>query len=97
MIHHKHTEVFMKNAKRILALAGVILLVAMYVLTLIFSLFKSPVANMLFRASFMCTFIIPIFIYANILVFQYLQNKKERDQMKNELNSSTTKNDSGKA
>lgn len=87
----------MKNAKRILALAGVILLVAMYVLTLIFSLFKSPVANMLFRASFMCTFIIPIFIYANILVFQYLQNKKERDQMKNEINSSTTKNNSGKA
>ena len=86
----------MKNAKRILALAGVVLLVAMYVLTLIFSLFKSPVANMLFRASFMCTFIIPIFIYANILVFQHLQNKKERDQMKDEIESSTTKNDSSK-
>lgn len=86
----------MKNAKRILALAGVVLLVAMYVLTLIFSLFKSPVANMLFRASFMCTFIIPIFIYANILVFQHLQNKKERDQMKDEMESSTTENDSSK-
>ena len=82
-------EVTMKNAKRILALTGVILLVAMYVLTLIFSLFKSPLANMLFRASFMCTFIIPIFIYANILVWQHLQNRKEREQMKDDTDTDT--------
>ena len=78
----------MKKAKRFLALAGVVLLVSMYVLTLIFSLFKSPLANMLFRASFMCTFIIPVFIYANMLVFQHLQNKKERKQLRDEEASS---------
>ena len=53
----------MKKAKRFLALAGVVLLVSMYVLTLIFS-------------------------YANMLVFQHLQNKKEREQLRDEEASS---------
>ena len=86
----------MKNIKRFMALTGVILLVAMYVLTLIFSLFKSPVANMLFRASFMCTFIIPIFIHINIRFYEYLQLKKKREQMMNEAESSSNQDNNTK-
>lgn len=70
----------MKNIKRYLALAGVVLLVGLYVLALVFAFIKSPVANMLFRAAFISTFVIPIFIYANILVYRYLEQRKDRDK-----------------
>lgn len=70
----------MKNIKRYLALAGVVLLVGLYVLALVFAFIKSPVANMLFRAAFISTFVIPIFIYANILIYRYLEQRKDRDK-----------------
>ena len=70
----------MKNIKRYLALAGVVLLVGLYVLALVFAFIKSPVANMLFRAAFISTFVIPIFIYTNILVYRYLEQRKDRDK-----------------
>lgn len=70
----------MKNIKRYLALAGVFLLVGLYVLALVFAFIKSPVASMLFRAAFISTFVIPIFIYANILVYRYLEQRKDRDK-----------------
>lgn len=73
----------MKNAKRYLALAGVVLLVGLYVLALVFAFIKSPVANMLFRAAFISTFIIPIFIYANMLVYRYLEQRRDRDKDNN--------------
>lgn len=52
----------MKNVKRIMALAGVVLLVLMYVMTLVFAIFDSSASHGMFWASVACTIIIPVFI-----------------------------------
>ena len=54
----------MKKAKRIFALAGAVILIALYLLTFLFSLMDSDLAHGLFGASFACTFIIPVVSYA---------------------------------
>ena len=51
----------MKKAKRILALIGVIFLVAMYLSTLIFSLIDSPLASDLLKGSVAATILVPFF------------------------------------
>ncbi|MFA9378586.1 MAG: hypothetical protein ACERKZ_17870 [Lachnotalea sp.] len=63
--------------KRILALIGVALLVSLYVITFIFSLMNSPNATNLFKASFYSTIIVPILLYAYILVYNYIKNNKQ--------------------
>lgn len=68
----------MKNVKRILALLGVILLVAMYGSTLFFALSDHPDALGWLMASIGCTIIIPVFLYSYILVYKYLKNKKDK-------------------
>lgn len=59
--------------KRILAIIGVIILAGMYILTLVFSLIRGEMAWDLFKASIYCTLIIPIFLYAYILIYKYLK------------------------
>ena len=68
----------MKKTKRILALAGVILLVGMYLLTLILAIMQNEFAQALFRASFACTFIIPVLLYAYMLFYRV--NHKDQDE-----------------
>ena len=63
----------MKKAKRILALIGAILLVCMYACTLIFALTGSPASTGLFRASVAATILIPVLLYAYILVARLLK------------------------
>ena len=70
----------MKNMKRIFALAGAVILIALYLLTFLFSLMDSELAHGLFGASFACTFIIPVVSYACILV--YLLSHKDDDDQK---------------
>lgn len=53
----------MEKFKRIAALVGVILLVALYLGTLIFALIGSEFANMMFRACIAATILIPPLIY----------------------------------
>lgn len=67
----------MKKAKRILALSGVVLLVAMYVATLIFALLDSPNSFALFKASVYCTIVIPVIVYSGTLIFNNAGRKKE--------------------
>lgn len=67
----------MKNMKRFLALTGAALLVCMYVATLIFALIDSPAANRLFQASVAATILIPVLLYAYILVARILKKDNE--------------------
>ena len=62
----------MKKAKRIFALAGAVILIALYLLTFLFSLG-------LFGASFACTFIIPVVSYACILLYR-LSHKDDSEK-----------------
>ena len=65
----------MKKLQRILAIAGVVLLVGMYAATLIFALSGSPESDGWFKASIACTIIVPVFLYANMLVYKVLKNR----------------------
>ena len=69
----------MKKAKRIFALAGAVILIALYLLTFLFSLMDSDLAHGLFGASFACTFIIPVVTYACILLYR-LSHKDDSEK-----------------
>ena len=62
----------MKKAKRILALIGVIFLVAMYLSTLIFSLIDSPLASDLLKGS--ATILVPVVLYGFVLFSRLFGN-----------------------
>lgn len=68
----------MKKVQRILALAGVILLAAMYGSTLFFAVSGNPDSAGWFKASIACTIIVPVFLYANVLVYRVLKNRDEK-------------------
>ncbi|MGF7011803.1 hypothetical protein M2145_002159 [Lachnospiraceae bacterium PF1-21] len=65
--------------KRVFALLGAIILLAMYANTLIFALMDSPKSQDLLKASIACTFIIPVFLYAYSLVYRVIK-EKEKDK-----------------
>ena len=70
----------MKKTKRILALAGAILLILMYVLTFIFAMIDHPMAGNLFRGSLACSMIIPVLLYGYILVYR-LASKNDENKL----------------
>ena len=65
----------MKKAKRILALIGVIFLVAMYLSTLIFSLIDSPLASDLLKGSVAATILVPVVLYGFVLFSRLFGNE----------------------
>lgn len=65
----------MQKLKRILALAGAILLAGMYIITLILGLTASPDTKGMLMASIACTVIIPCLLYAFMLVARVLDNR----------------------
>lgn len=67
----------MEKIKRILALIGVILLAALYVSTLVFALMDSPAADGLLRASIAATILVPVLLYAYIMITRLLKNRRE--------------------
>lgn len=83
----------MKKIQRIFALLGVVLLLAMYGVTMVFAVSGSPNSEGWFKASIACTIIVPVFLYANVLIYRYLKNRDEKmddrkqdDQAKNKKN-----------
>ena len=70
----------MKNRKRIFAIIGIILLVAMYASTLIFALSDHPDALGWLMASIGSTIIIPVFLYAYIIVYKYMKDRNKKDE-----------------
>lgn len=72
----------MKNTKRVLALVAAILLFGMYLSTLIFALIGSPHSTDLLWASIACTIILPVLIYAYLLVYRLTRHDDQDDQKK---------------
>lgn len=64
----------MKKIKRILAIAGVILLALLYIATLIFAMIGSEDAMNWFRASIYATVVIPVLIWAYNMIYRLLKN-----------------------
>lgn len=69
----------MKKWKRIIALAGAVLLVIMYGCTLILVLTDQSETMGLFKASVACTIIIPVLLYAYTLVYRLTRHDKDDD------------------
>lgn len=67
----------MEKIKRVLALIGVILLAALYVSTLVFALMDSPAADGLLRASIAATILVPVLLYAYIMIARLLKDRRE--------------------
>lgn len=69
----------MKNKwtlRRILAIAGIVLLLAMYAAAFISAFMKSESARMLFRASIACTIIVPVMLYVFLMVARVIKPRK---------------------
>jgi hypothetical protein len=67
----------MKKYSRILAIIGVILLIALYLSTLFFALFDRSESLWMLKASIICTIIIPILLYGYKLLYKV--TKKDDD------------------
>lgn len=63
----------MKKFKRIFALIGAIILVALYVSTLVFALMDNPYSDGLLKASIACTILLPVLLYAITLVYKHMK------------------------
>lgn len=69
--------------KRLLAALGAFLLFAMYALTLIFALTDHSATKGLLKASIACTILLPVLLYAFILVYR-LTDKDQRRRKEEE-------------
>ena len=64
------------NAKRIAALTAVVLLVAMYVITLIVAIFDTSASGQLFKACLICTVVVPVLAWVFIWLYGQMTGKK---------------------
>ena len=78
----------MKIAKQILAIIGVVLLVALYVTTLIFAITDNTGTMSMFVASVVATVVIPVLIWAYTFIFQLIKKHYGPDSDSEEDNSS---------
>lgn len=65
----------MKNKRR-LAIAGVILILLLYVCSILFALSGSPLAQNLLSASLFCTLVVPAVIYGYQIIVKYIKNRE---------------------
>lgn len=70
----------MKKMKRILALAVVILLAALYLATLIFALIGSDWAFGMFKACLALTIVLPVLLYGYFLIYRILKNDNDKKE-----------------
>lgn len=64
----------MKKVKRILAILGVILLAALYVITLICAITDNTDTMRMFTASVVATVVIPVLIWVYTFIYKLLKN-----------------------
>lgn len=67
----------MKKIKRIAALAGVVILLSLYVLTMVFAVRKDEVARGLFFASLYATVFVPVFLFLIGYVAKLLRSRQD--------------------
>lgn len=82
----------MKKLKRITALVGVILLIALYAGTMLLGIFGSEKTMDLLFVAIICTVIIPVLLWAYSFIYRLLKENfnvfknEEKDKEKGELN-----------
>ena len=68
------------NAKRILALIGIVSLVGIYLISLVFALIDHPMKSSMLYASLYATIVIPALIYAFFLIGRLLHKDDHPDK-----------------
>ena len=63
-----------KRMKQIVAWIGIIFLVSLYLITFILGVFGSPRTQGLFMGCLVCTVVVPVLIYAMMLIAKRLEN-----------------------
>lgn len=69
----------MKKTKRILAIIGVALLVALYGSTLVFAIFDHTKSLGFLKASIACTILLPVLLYAYTLIHKLINKNDRKD------------------
>ncbi|MDY5845259.1 MAG: hypothetical protein SPJ92_01710 [Bariatricus sp.] len=69
----------MKKTKRILALIGAVLLILMYASTLFFAFTDSTQTQGFLKASIACTILVPVLLYAYMLVYRLMHKDDSSD------------------
>ncbi len=72
----------MKTIRRILAIIGIILLLALYGSTLVFALIGNPDSMLLFRAAVIATIIVPVLLWAYTFIYRLLKGQDDEDSSK---------------
>ncbi len=70
----------MAKLKKIFAIAGVVILLGMYLLTFISAIFATPNTHSLFLGSLAATIIVPIFLYAYMLIYKVVYKNRENQE-----------------
>lgn len=69
----------MKKVKQILALGGVIFLVALYIITLVLAITDNSGTMNMFFASVVATILIPVLIWAYTLIYRLTRGNKDSE------------------
>ncbi len=77
--------------KRVLAIIGIVLLLAMYLVAFIASLFHTTFASQLFMASLYCTLAVPLILWVYLKCYEWAKNsnKELKDAIKKEMKEET--------
>jgi len=67
----------MKSSKRLFAIIGIILLVLLYVATLVLAFADPTPGKSIFKAGLALCVILPILLYAYLLVYKHMRDKRQ--------------------
>ena len=70
----------MKKVKRIIALLGVILLLALYISTIVLACIGSENALNLLRAAIYATIVVPVLLWAYSFIYKLLKNNNSQEK-----------------
>lgn len=70
----------MKKGKQILAILGIVLLVALYLSTLVCALLDNSSTMAFFKASIYSTIVLPVLIWAYSFIFRLVRGKDATDK-----------------
>lgn len=74
----------MNKVKRILALVGVVLLLALYGSTFVFAVIDNSDSMSMFKASVVATIIVPTLLWTYSFIFKLVKKNNENSENKNE-------------
>jgi len=77
----------MEKVKRILALVGVILILALYGSTMFFAITDNSDSMSMFKASVIATIVIPVLLWAYSFIFKLVKKSNEPQEDESEDNN----------